>query len=191
MAATVKGTVVRAGHDYMRQRCTFEEWEQVLSLLPDESRTLVAHSDKTLQFPVSVDGQVFAAFARVHCGGDLGFAERELRMGGASQADAMLAGVFSVFARMVSPQAAFSKAGSIITSVYTGVTHETELSAHGRGGLIKLKGLGESSYVAPWQCGWMERALIHFKATNPRVIERSWAAGSVASDELVYEVDWA
>lgn len=188
MSATVKGSVVTAAYDYLRATYGDEAWKRTLLRLSHDDQDAVKAAARTLQYPVAVDGRVLAAFVAEQFEGDRMLAERELRRGGASQADVMLRGVFSVFARLASPKAAFSRAGSIITSVYTEVSSDTEARADGSGGLIRLRGLGESTFVAPWQCGWMERALIHFGSSSPRVVERSWQAGRDASDELVYEV---
>jgi hypothetical protein len=191
MAATAKGAVVKAGHDYLRATYGERVWEKVLGRLTPEQRSMAERAGSLAQVPVSVDGAVFAAFVAVQFGGDRALAEHELRRGGAAQADAMLDGLFSVFARFVSPQQAFSRGGSVITSVYTGVGHETTESPSGRGGSIKLTGLGQSAFIAPWQCGWIQRALERFGATDPHVTERSWADGQNASDELVYDIAWS
>jgi len=188
MAATVKGSVVSAGHDYMRRAYGEPTWQRVLGHLTPDERALVMHGRQTLQFPVAVDGKVFSALVAEQFEGNRIVTERELRKGGAAQADDMLNGVFSIFARLASPRQAFKRAGSIVTSVYTEVTHATEEDADGGGGVIYIRGLGESPYVSPWQCGWIERALLHFGSTDPRVVERSWQAGRNASDELAYEV---
>lgn len=188
MPATVKGSVVTAAYDYLRAAYGDEVWKRTLCRLSPDDQDLVKASARTLLYPVATDGRVLAAFVAEQFEGNRMIAERELRRGGASQADVMLRGVFSVFARLASPKAAFSRAGSIITSVYTEVTSDTEPRADDTGGIIRIRGLGESSFVAPWQCGWMERALVHFGSTSPRVIEQHWQAGREASDELVYEV---
>lgn len=191
MAASVKATVVRAGHDYMRGVCGELRWQRVLDRLSDDDRALVLGSERLLQFPVATDGHVFEAFVDEQFGGNRALAEEALRRGGAQQADDMLNGVFSVFARFVSAQQAFSRAGSIISSVYTDVTSRTEAAEDGKGGVIRIMGLGESSYVSPWQCGWIEHAIERFGAHGPKVTERSWQSGRAASDELVYDVRWS
>jgi hypothetical protein len=190
MAASVKATVVRAGHDYMRGLCGEDGWQRVLGRLSDEDRRLVTGSASMVQFLVAVDGLVFEAFVNEQYQGDRVIAEGALRRGGAQQADAMLDGVFSVFARFVSPGQAFSRAGSVISSVYSDVTSKTQTAADGKGGVVRLFGLQESSFVAPWQCGWIERALVRFGAADARVTERGWDAGKAASDELIYDVRW-
>jgi hypothetical protein len=191
MAASVKATVVRAGHDYMREVSGEARWQRVLARLSDGDRALVLGSERMLQFPVAVDGRVFEAFVEELFGGNRVLAQDVLRAGGAKQADDMLNGVFSVFARFVSPQQAFSRAGSIISSVYTEVTSRTEVSEDGRGGVIRIMGLGDSCYVSPWQCGWIEHALERFGARGSKVTERTWESGHIASSELVYDVRWS
>ena len=191
MGATVKSTVAKAGHDYMRTTFGHDTWSRMLDRLPAEHSDLVRAIDSRPYFPVAVDGMVFEALVAEKFHGSRRTAEAELRKGGAAQADAMLDGLFSIFARFVSPKQAFSRAGSIITSVYSGgVTSRTEPSADGNGGAIHILGLGESSFVSPWQCGWIERATVRFGGVGARVTERSWESGLNASDELIYDVRW-
>lgn len=191
MAATVKRTVATAGYDYMRATYGERVWTQILETLVDEDRALVEGASASPTLPVAVDGRVFEGLVAVQFNGDRNIAAPALRKGGSSQADAMLDGLFSIFARFVSPQQAFNRGGSIITSVYSGgVTSSTELSSAGNGGAITIVGLGESSFVSPWQCGWIERALARFGGTNPEVAERSWQSGLDASHELIYEASW-
>jgi hypothetical protein len=109
---------------------------------------------------------------------------------GARQADEMLDGVFSVFARYISPTQAFSRAGSIISSAYTGVTHTTESSPDGKGGTLRMRGFAELTYGAASIAGWIERALIRFGAKEAKVVERNYAAGCFSADELVFDLTW-
>ncbi len=191
MGATVKSTVASAGHDYMRATFGHDVWSRMLdTLTPDEAEIVRTISSRPY-FPVAVDGKVFEALVAEKFHGSRRMTETELRKGGAAQADAMLDGLFSIFARFVSPKQAFSRAGSIITSVYAGgVTSRTEPAVDGKGGAIHILGLGESAYVSPWQCGWIERAIVRFGGSGARVTERSWESGQSASDELIYDVRW-
>lgn len=188
MSTTAKGSVVTAGWEYMRGAYGDEAWRRVLDHLNAEDRELVAAARYAARFPVAVDGRVFAALVATKFEGNRFIAERELRRGGGAQADAMLNGIFSVFARIASPRLAFKRAGSIISSVYDGTSSLTEEDADGSGGIVHLHGLGESTFIAPWQCGWIEGALKHFGAASPRVTEESWDAGLDAADHLRYRV---
>ena len=188
MSTTAKGSVVTAGWEDMRGAYGDEAWQRVLDHLTDEDRELVAAARYTARFPVAVDGRVFEALVATKFEGNRLIAERELRRGGGAQADAMLNGIFSVFARIASPRLAFKRAGSIISSVYDGTSSVTEEDADESGGIVHLHGLGESTFIAPWQCGWIEGALKHFGAASPRVTEESWEAGLDASDHLKYRV---
>lgn len=191
MGPTVKSVVAKAGHDYMRATWGSDVWSRVLDALSPDESALVRSIGGTPQFPVAVDGKVFEALVALQFQGSRRLAEVELRKGGAAQADAMLDGLFSIFARFVSPQQAFNRAGSIITSVYSsGVTSKTEAATVGKGGAIHILGLGESSFISPWQCGWIERAVVRFGGSGAHVTERTWESGDNASDELVYDVRW-
>jgi hypothetical protein len=188
VSAFAKGSVVAAGHDFMRDTYGIDTWDRILGTLSDDDRALVANARSTALFPVAVDGRVFSALVAERFEGNRFVAERELRRGGAAQADAMLNGVFSVFARLGTPQQLFGRAGSLISSVYKGVSSDTEASEDGSGGTIHIRGLGDSRYIAPWQCGWIERALGRFGSASPHVTERSWTSGLDSSDHLEYEV---
>jgi hypothetical protein len=191
MGVTAKRAVVVAGHEYIRAAYGHDTWERILAHLPPHERELLHPHEAPLDFPVEVDGRVFEALVNVHFGGSRMLAEADLRAGGAVQADVMLDGGFAVFDRFESPQQAFARSGSLIASVYDGVVAQTEHSADGRGGTIRILGLEDSPYIAPWQCGWIERALSRFGAPAPCVTERSWEAGLVTAPELVYDVTWA
>ena len=188
MPGTVKGSVVSAAYDHIRETYGADIWARMMERLSAEDREVVKTAANNPRYPVAVDGRVFAAFVAEAFGGDRLVAEREMRKAGAAQADVMLKGIFSVFTRLASPRQAFLRTGSIVTSIYTDVTHETKESEGGRGGVVILRGLVDMPYVAPWHCGWIECALKHFGSQSPRVIEQSWVAGRNASDELVYEV---
>lgn len=191
MGATVKGAVAKAGHDYIRETYGEAAWRRVLALLPDEDRRLLDEATGTEQFPVAVDGRLFASLVAVQFEGDRVLAEAELRKGGAHQADALLDGLFDFFARFVSPQQAFRSAGPIFTSVYSkSVTSSTDTAPGGGGGAIHVVGLGESTFIAPWQCGLIERGLYRFGAKSAKVTERCWESGLDACVELIYDVSW-
>ena len=53
-----------------------------------------------------------------------------------------------------------------------------------------VRGLGEFGYVSPVARGWMEQALKMAGAKEVSVEELKFNAGEVASNELVYEMDW-
>lgn len=190
MGTLIKASSVRQGHQAMRERFGEEIYAEAVSRLSESDRKLVAGIDHAVTYPLAVDGRLQQHLVDIACGGSRLNAERAFREAAAVQAEAMLDGVFSVFARFVSPKQAFDKAGTILTSVYTGVTSETVHAEHGRGGSIKITGLGELPYAGPWLAGWMERALTRFGATRARVTERSWERGLIGSDELVFEVTW-
>ncbi len=191
MGATVKTAVAIAGHRYIRETFGEAAWGRILEQLSHEDRERLAESAGAGQFPVAVDGRLFAALVEAQFAGDRIAAAAELRKGGAHQADVLLDGIFDVFARFVSPQQAFRSAGPIFTSVYSGcVTSSTDSAASGRGGAIHVVGLGESAFIAPWQCGFIEHGLVRFGAVSAQVTERCWESGMDSSTELIYDVIW-
>jgi len=187
----VRGAVAKTGHHYMRTEYGAEAWAQILAALPADDRVLLEHIDSVMHYPVSLDGSIFRALVEIQFHGDRALAEQGLRLGGAYQADALLDGVLQLFARFVSPQQAYRRAGRVIASVYSSeVVSKTVVLPTGQGGSVTIVGLGESDYIAPWHCGWVERSLTRFGAENARVTERAWEAGLNASDELIYDVRW-
>ncbi|TLM72095.1 MAG: hypothetical protein FDZ70_08705 [Actinobacteria bacterium] len=187
---TEKGTAAKDSHAWFRRTYGEQVWAQVLERLEPDERALTENVANEPHYPVRVDGRVFSAVVDIALGGDRARAERDLRRGGSELADVMLDGVFSIFARFVSPQQAFSRAGSIVTSVYSGVTHETTAREDGKGGLLVIRGLGELTYLSPWMCGWMERAIQRFGAKTASVRERTWDRGEDSSDALEFDLAW-
>lgn len=190
MGTTEKSSVAEVSHGYFRRTYGQSVWARTLEKLTPEERAMTENLASNPNFPVYIDGKIFSAIVELQFNGSRSVAERELRTGGRRQADEMLDGLFSIFARFVSPQQAVKRAGSIMASVYTGVTTDSTMGADNLSAVIKVRGLGELSYIAPWVSGWMERAIERFGGKNPHVEEQNWAAGRNAADELVYEVRW-
>lgn len=186
-----KGSAVKASHDYFRATYGERTWERVLETLTADERALTRDVEKVTWYPVETDGKVFRALVDVQFGGDRTRAGREFWIGGRKQADTMLEGLFSVFARFVSPEAAFKRSGSILSSIYQGVTAGSTLADGGNAGTLVIEGLGQLTYISPWIGGWIERALERFGATEAHVVERTWEAGQNASDELIFELRWS
>jgi hypothetical protein len=190
MTAFQKGSVTASGHKMLRETYGEDVWKQVLDRLDEDDRRIVANVAMVTQYPLVTEGRVFALLHEIAFAGDRGRLDREFRAMGRKQADIMLDGIFSIFARMLSPHQAFSRAGSLIAAAYTGVTSDTEPAASGNGGVIHIRGLAEVTHLAPWLCGWMERALERFGASRAKVRERSWDAGNDASDDLAFVISW-
>lgn len=192
MGVMAKGSVAKAGHDQVRGVFGEAAWAAAIGELTRDEREYVDNVAKLAHYPLIIDGRIFELLCEHECGGSTRSMEPPLRRAAAGQADAMLDGVFSIFSRFVSPVQAFSRAGSIIAASYTGpVSAETHKRPDGNGGEIVLRGLEELTFAGPWLSGWMERALIRFGASEARVSERTWRAGSSASNELVYDLEWA
>ncbi len=190
MSAQMKGTAASFRHEYIRETYGEAAWKAIVESLSEDDRICIDDAERGQMIPCSVEGRVLAELVRTELGGSRSMAEGMLRRGGSSQADNMLDGVFSVFARFVSPQQAFSRAGSILTSVYEGVRSETEQNPEGVGGTLHITGLGDFEYLSPWLCGWISRAVERFGGEDPVVRERSWDMGANASDHLAIEISW-
>lgn len=189
MSASMKMAVAKVRHDYIRRTLGEDAWHQATSLLPEEERSILETGEAGMA-PASVEGRLMTALSSASFGNDRAAFESYLRAGGKSQADAMLEGIFSVFARFASPQQAIKRAPSIFSSVYTGTSAESDVNAETKTGRLIVRGLGEYTFVSPWLSGWMERAIERFGGGDPVVRERSWEQGHNGSDELVFEVRW-
>jgi hypothetical protein len=186
---TVSGEVAATAYAHMRRTWGADVWTRVLARLTPEESALVSRVSPGVSLPITVDGHVYEALVAEAFGGDLAVAERELRKAGAEQAAPSLRRVVGPFGVFLTPKQAFARAGDIVTDIYSGTRSTTE-PVLGNGGVIRIFGLREACYAAPWQCGWMEGALTMFGATGAHVTERSWQKGRIASDELVYDVTW-
>lgn len=189
MPAAMKFGVADVRHAYIKQMLGQDAWERTVARLTPEERAIVERGEGGMA-PAIVEGRLLVALVDTAFKSDRFAAERFLRTGGASQADSMLDGVFSIFARFASPQQALKRGPSIFSSVYSGTSASSIIHDGAKSGALTVSGLGEYTYVAPWLSGWMERALERFGAMRPQVRERAWEAGHNASDELVFEVRW-
>lgn len=189
MPSAMKQSVADIRHEYVRSAVGGQIWHDARSRLTEGERAVLREGDASGSCPTALAGRFMSDVVGLVCP-NREDAERFLREGGAAQADAMLDGVFSVFSRFVSPAQALKRAPSVLASVYKGTSADSVLSASGRGGSLTIRGLGDYEYVSPWVCGWMERAIERFGGSAAAVRERSWDAGAVSSDELVFEASW-
>jgi hypothetical protein len=190
MAGFEKGSSLRSSFTAIRAELGEAEWQRVLDVLDPGDREIVMQPDTHNLVPTAVTGRFYSAIHRVACGGDRLCTERKLRAAGRRDADDMLDGVFSVFARFVSPDQAFKRAGGMISSIYSGVTAESIPNPDGHGGALKLIGLDDEPFASCVIAGWIERAIERFGARNASVIEREWAAGRDAAQTLVFDLKW-
>lgn len=190
MPAAMKFSVADVRHAHIREKLGEAAWLATLERLDPEDRAIVERGTPDGMAPASVEGRLMESLALAVFHGDRAATERFLREGGRAQADKMLDGVFSIFARFASPTQALKRAPSIFSSVYVGTTADSEVAADGRSGVLRVHGLGEYTFVGPWLSGWMERAIERFGGVAPTVRERSWEAGMNGSDELTFEARW-
>lgn len=190
MAAFEKGSSLKSSYSAVRAEIGDEAWERVLATLDESDREIAVAPERFPLVPTAVTGRLYTALHDVVCSGRREHTERILRRAGRRDADDMLDGVFSVFARFVSPRQAFKRAGGIISSVYVGVTAETSEDADGLGGTLVLDGMEDEPFTACLVGGWIERAIERFGARNPSVTERSWEAGRNGASRLEFVLRW-
>lgn len=190
MAGFEKGSSLKSSFTAIRAELGEGDWQRVLEALDPGDREIVAAPEKQNLVPTAVTGRFYTTIYRVVCSSDRMCTERKLRAAGRRDADDMLDGVFSVFARFVSPDQAFKRAGGMISSIYSGVTAESLPNADGHGGVLKIIGLDDEPFAACVISGWIERAIERFGAQNASVVEREWAAGHDAAQTLVFDLSW-
>lgn len=190
MPAFEKGSSLKSSYAAVRAEIGDPAWERVLASLDESDREIVAAPEKHTLVPTAVTGRLYSAVHTLVCAGDRVRTERVLRRAGRRDADDMLDGVFSVFARFVSPHQAFKRAGGIISSVYVGVAAETTEDPDGLGGTVALSGMEDEPFTACLVSGWIERAIERFGARNPSVRERAWDGGKNGASRLEFVLRW-
>jgi hypothetical protein len=190
MPAFEKGSSLKSNYAAVRAELGSAEWNRVLDALDPEDREIVLAPETHLLVPTAVTGRLYTSVHRIACGGDRARTEQLLRSAGGRAADDMLEGAFSVFARFVSPQQAFKRAGGIVSSVFSGVESQTITHDAGNGGQLSLSGFDDYPYAACLIGGWIERALVRFGARSGSVVERAWEAGRDRTPTLVFDISW-
>jgi hypothetical protein len=190
MPAFEKGSSLKSNYAAVRAELGAAEWNRVLDTLDPEDRETILAPEKQLLVSTAVTGRLYTSVHQIACGGDRTRTERLLRSAGGRAADDMLDGAFSVFARFVSPQQAYKRAGGIVSSVYKGVEAETATNDADDGGTLQLSGFDDYPYAACLIGGWVERALARFGAQRVSVVERAWTAGRDLAPTLVFDISW-
>lgn len=185
----VKGVVAQSTFEYVKNEHGQDVWDRCLERLGDSDRIAVTAGGNV---PLGAMGAFNEAFVAVVCSGDRACAAREFRTMGAKSAEKLLLGngIFSVFARLVSPKQVLSRADSVIKTAYPGVRVEVKLDANEAGGVIKMYGMSGYPYGSQRVVGWLLRGIEIVGGKNSRVVERNWEAGRIDSDTYELVVAW-
>lgn len=185
----VKGVVAQSTFDYVREAHGSAVWEQILTHLSESDRVAVTAGGNV---PLEAMGHFNEALVTEVCSGSRQCAQDEFRKMGAKSADKLLTsgGIFSLFARFVTPKQVFSRAESVIKTAYPGVVVDVELNAQHSGGIIRLHGMSGYPYGSQRIVGWLLRGLEIVGGRNPRVTERNWDAGRIDSDVYELVLSW-
>lgn len=193
MAATmVLGTALKPNIDWMRQDCGEDGWTRVLDQLGPEDRKSIELLNGAMKYPASLFDALNRAYAGIRYPGDTRGAGEAFKRMGRHTAEEHLSGIYSVFLRLASPEGTLTRVPSLLGRLYEGVGGEAEvLSAPGGPrGIMRVTGLGDVAFTGPRLIGWAEGALAKTGAKNARVVERSWEAGRLSADPLVFELYW-
>ncbi len=185
----LKGVVAQSAFDYVKEAHGMPVWDAVIARLSDSDRIAVTAGGNV---PLEAMGRFNEAFVEEACGGSRTRAQEEFRRMGAKSADKLLTGngIFSIFARFVTPKQVLARADSVIKTAYPGVSVTTELAADESGGVIRMTGMAGYPYGSQRVVGWLLRGLEIVGGTNARVTERNWDAGRIDSDVYEIVVSW-
>lgn len=185
----LKSVVAQSAFEYVREAHGAEKWDAILARLSDADRIAVTAGGNV---PLEAMGRFNEAFVDVVCGGSRVTAQQEFRAMGAKSAEKLLTGngIFSIFARFVSPKQVLARADSVIKAAYPGVVVTTELATDESGGVIRMSGMGGYPYGSQRVVGWLLRGIEIVGGTNAKVTERNWDAGRIDSDTYEIVVSW-
>lgn len=193
MAVTMKGSGLKPNLDWIRSTYGDSVWAAVVDRLDAEERQQIEMLNAAVSYPVSLLDHVVRAFAEVRFPGDSrGAGEACIAMGKAA-AEAGLSGIFSVFLKVSSPEATFKRAVNLLSTLYSGVTAEADVTTQGDGsklGVLTVNGLGEIAYAGPRLIGFAEATFARLRVRDVSVRERGWEQGRITADPLVFEVRW-
>jgi hypothetical protein len=185
----VKGIVAQSAFEYVKEAQGQSVWSAVLERLSDADRVAVSAGGNV---PLAAMGRFNVAFVEVACGGSRTRAQDEFRRMGAKSAEKLLLGngIFSIFARFVSPKQVLARAENVIKTAYPGVAVDVVLSADEAGGVITMHGMSGYPYGSQRVVGWLLRGLEIVGGKDARVAERNWEAGRIDSDTYEIDVAW-
>lgn len=188
-AVVVKGVVAQSAFDYIKEQHGLEAWERTLARLSADDRITVKAG---VNVPLGVMGRFNEAFVAEICGGSKMRAEQEFQDMGAKSAEKLLLGngIFSVFARFVSPKQVLKRAETVIKTAYPGADVDVTIDPQGEGGLILIHGMGGYPYGSQRVVGWLLRGIEIVGGTDARVSERHWDAGQIDSDTYELLLKW-
>lgn len=190
---TIKGAGLKPNFDWIRQTYGEDAWREIIESLDPQDRSRIEIVSPTLMYPISVFDHVCVAFADRHYLGDRSGAASAFRRMGEFAAQAELSGIYSAFLKIGSPEMTFKRAANLLATLYTGVSADASVTDEGDGkrwGVLTVRGLGEVAYASPRLVGFAEYTFSKLRVKDLRVSERSWDAGALRSDELIFDVRW-
>lgn len=185
----LKGVVAASTFAYVKEQHGSAAWQACLDRLGDADRIAVTAGGNV---PLSAMGRFNEEFVEVVCGGSRIRAQEEFRHMGAVSAEKLLTGggIFSIFARFVTPKAVLSRAESVMKSAYPGITVAVQIDADESGGVITMSDMSGYSYGSQRVVGWLLRGIEIVGGRNARVSEKNWDAGKNDSREYVITMHW-
>lgn len=185
----LKGVVAQSAFDYVKETQGQVVWDSLLAKLSDSDRIAITAGGNV---PLEVMGRFNEVFVENVCGGSRMRAQEEFRRMGAKSAEKLLTGngIFSIFARFVTPKHVFARAETVIKTAYPGAKVDVELAPDEAGGVIKIHGMGGFPYGSQRVVGWLMRGIEIVGGKNTKVNERNWDAGQIDSETYEIAVSW-
>lgn len=185
----VKGVVAQSAFEYVKATHGQAVWDAILTRLSDDDRIAVTAGGNV---PLESMGRFNVAFVDEACGGSRTMAQQEFRRMGAVSAEKLLTGggIFSIFARFVTPKQVLARAENVIKTAYPGVTVDVRLAADESGGVIEIHGMSGYPYGSQRVVGWLLRGIEIVGGREAKVTERNWDAGQLDSDTYEITVSW-
>lgn len=185
----VKSVVAQSTIDHVRSESGPGVWDAIMAKLSESDRIAVSAGGNV---PLKTMGAFNEAYVEIVCRGSRSQAAEQFKIMGAKSAEKLLLGngIFSIFARLVTPKQVLNRAENVIKTAYPGAVVDVELNSTESGGVIYIHGMEGYPYGSQRLVGWLLRGIEIVGGRNARVRERNWDAGLIDSDTYEVEVSW-
>lgn len=188
-SVAVKAVVAKSTFDYVKQVHGMDAWDRCLTRLSDPDRIAINAGGNV---PLDAMGRFNEAFVAEVCGGVKTCAQEEFRKMGAVSAEQLLtgSGIFSIFARFVSPKQVLNRAERVFKTAYPGVTVEVRLDPNEEGGLIRVSDMSGYPYGSQRIVGWLLRGIEIVGGNDAHVREVHWDEGQIDAPTYEFHTRW-
>lgn len=185
----LKSVVAASTVDYVKRVHGEHVWNACMEQLDLNDRVAMSAGGNV---PIETVGRFNLVFVDVACAGSRVRGQEEFRRMGAASAEKLLTGngIFSFFAKFVSPKQVMVRAKSILETAYPGIDATVDMNAEQDGGIVTIRGVRGYAYGSQRIVGWLLRGLEIVGGRNAQVRERSWDAGNIDPDTYIIDLRW-